>query len=404
MDGTTFHRLSQRFGRAASRRGLLGLLAALPLAGAVMCFDHEDSEAAGRRRRRKKRHKHQRGDDKRHRKGEQKGDARRKRRCAALGEAPDQTRQACCTGLSLDSNGRCATPTSPPPPPPPSAPCVPQCDGKTCGPDGCGSVCGACDSLSVCSTSTCDEGRCVLTPIAGCCQSDADCDDGNPCTLDTCQTATCQHPPAAAGTACTRGGGEAGICDAVGQCSRHVVMRTFANPAAITIRDRTAGSVAADLYPANIEVSGFTNGVITDVNVHLSGFRISFPNDVDILLSAAHIPGLNAIIMSDSCAIPGHYSDVNLVLDDQAALPLPASEGLDSGSGTFQPANNVDVWGSDDFPTPAPTPSGNSQLSTFNGQNPNGTWQLWVVDDVGGLSPWGLEGGWALEITAEVDA
>jgi hypothetical protein len=356
MDGTMIDRLFQRCGRAGSRRGLLGLLAALPLVAAGLRRELEDTAAAGRRQRRKKRHKHQQGDGKRHRKGEQKGDAKRKRRCAALGHAPGQTRQACCTGLSLDSSGRCAAPTSPPTLPSP-------------------------------------------------CSGDAECDDGNACTLDTCQSGACQHLPAAAGTACTRGGGGAGICDAVGRCSRQVVTRTFANTAPITIPAGRSGVTPAALYPSKIDVNGLTNGVITDVNIHLNGYRsalVSYPQDVDILLSALHLPGLNAIIMSDASNVPGAYSNVNLVLDDQAATPLPETGGLDSGSGTFQPANYG--GGLDAFPSPAPTPSGNSQLSTFNGQNPNDTWQLWVVDDVGGLSPWGLEGGWALEITAEVDA
>ena len=41
-------------------------------------------------------------------------------------------------------------------------------------------------------------------------------------------------------------------------------------------------------------------------------------------------------------------------------------------------------------------------LTAFDGANPNGTWQLWVMDnasqDVGAIG-----GGWSLEITAEVD-
>ena len=40
-------------------------------------------------------------------------------------------------------------------------------------------------------------------------------------------------------------------------------------------------------------------------------------------------------------------------------------------------------------------------LSTFDGADPNGTWQLWVMDDASGDV--GDIRGWALRITAEVD-
>ena len=65
MDGRAFDRFSRAFGTSGSRRVLLGLLTALPLAG----FRPDDAGTAGRRQRRKKRHKHQQGDGKDQRKG-----------------------------------------------------------------------------------------------------------------------------------------------------------------------------------------------------------------------------------------------------------------------------------------------------------------------------------------------
>src|SRR4051812_33658723 len=58
MDGKAFDRLSQRFGGAGSRRGLLALLAALPLAGAVAGLRDENAEAAKQQKRHKKHKKH----------------------------------------------------------------------------------------------------------------------------------------------------------------------------------------------------------------------------------------------------------------------------------------------------------------------------------------------------------
>ena len=160
----------------------------------------------------------------------------------------------------------------------------------------------------------------------------------------------------------------------------------------------------ANPYPSMITVNGFANGVILDINVRLNGFSHSAPPDVDIVLAARHLPDLNAFIMSDVAAVPAGTIGpaVDLVLDDAAPILLPVHGPL--ASGTYQPTN-VEDGGSDHdvFPAPAPAPSGNSALSVFSGQNPNGVWELWVLDDtdddVGGFA-----GGWGLEITAEVDA
>jgi len=178
---------------------------------------------------------------------------------------------------------------------------------------------------------------------------------------------------------------------------RGPLTRTFANPAAITIPGAGTGSSTgspASPYPSTIEVSGFTNGVITDVNVSLNNFSHTCPSDVDVLLAATHISGRNAIIMSDAGGA-GDPVNVNLVLDDAAVLPLPTVGPIVSD--TFRPTNS---GGSDAFP--APTPTGNSLLSTFNGQNPNGAWQLFIVDGANGDTG-SLTLGWALRITAEVD-
>ena len=55
--------------------------------------------------------------------------------------------------------------------------------------------------------------------------------------------------------------------------------------------------------------------------------------------------------------------------------------------------------------TPSIPGAGSQRLTTlvfFNGQNPNGTWQLFIQDDTGGDTG-SLAGGWALEVTAQVE-
>jgi hypothetical protein len=78
-------------------------------------------------------------------------------------------------------------------------------------------------------------------------------------------------------------------------------------------------------------------------------------------------------------------------------VPLPFASALSSS--TFQPTN---YGGGDPFAAPAPAHFGRVALSEFTGQNPNGTWQLWVLDDTP-LDVGRFAAGWRLQITAEVD-
>src|SRR5215218_4011892 len=180
---------------------------------------------------------------------------------------------------------------------------------------------------------------------------------------------------------------------AVTRTVRQPRTQTFSNPDPITIPSVGRASP----YPSNIDVAGFTNGRILDVNLTLHGFSHSFPRDIDILLAAAHLPGQNALVLSDVGDALNPASDLTLTLDDQAAEELRTP----LASGTFRPTNLQDAFG-DAFPAPAPTPRGSAQLSVFRDSNPDGSWQLFVVDGITGDGG-SIAGGWSLEITAEVD-
>jgi hypothetical protein len=170
------------------------------------------------------------------------------------------------------------------------------------------------------------------------------------------------------------------------------VTKKFSNTASIALPDEGK----ATPYPAPIKVSGLKKGKILKVRVFLNGFNHLAPDNVDVMLAASQLPGVNAIIMSD---VGGalEVENVNLVLDDEAAATLPDNAQLTSG--TYKPANYSGTV--DEFDAPAPTPSGNSALSAFNGQNPNGEWQLWIDDWIGN-GPGSFAGGWSIEITAQV--
>jgi hypothetical protein len=149
-------------------------------------------------------------------------------------------------------------------------------------------------------------------------------------------------------------------------------------------------------YPTTIDVSGFANGVITDVDLHLVGVTHGAPEDIDILLSKDD--GRRTLVMSD-VGQRDPVRDVRLTLDDEATASLPLSQLTD---GIFLPG---DVSGPrldpDTFAAPAPAPNGSVALSAFDGANPNGRWQLFVMDDESGNV--GDIRGWGLRITAEVD-
>jgi subtilisin-like proprotein convertase family protein len=162
----------------------------------------------------------------------------------------------------------------------------------------------------------------------------------------------------------------------------------FSNSAPITINDGASPPTSATPYPSTVNVSGLVGNVV-NLTVTLTGLSHTFPADVDVLLVGP--TGADALLISDvGGSTPA--SNVTLTLDDSAADSLPDNGPLVSG--TFKPTN---VGAGDDFPAPAPMPTGNTVLSTFNGTNPNGAWKLYVVDDNSGNAGT-IAGGWSLTI------
>jgi hypothetical protein len=99
--------------------------------------------------------------------------------------------------------------------------CVPQCDGKQCGDDGCGDVCGVCDEHYACEAGLCvyqpwcGDGNCdtALNEDCGTCVADCGCGCGEACQTDTCVFTACE------GRVCGADGC-GGMC---GECSEHHV-------------------------------------------------------------------------------------------------------------------------------------------------------------------------------------
>jgi uncharacterized repeat protein (TIGR01451 family) len=145
----------------------------------------------------------------------------------------------------------------------------------------------------------------------------------------------------------------------------------------------------ANPYPSTIVVSGVT-AMVYKVTATLYNLNHSFPDDLDILLVGPS--GRTVLLMSDAGSSVA-ISDVTLTFDDNAGQTLSNTNQLVSG--TFRPSNYGGL--PDVFPAPAPPGPYGTTLSVFNGVNPNGTWSLYVFDDLS--ENVGSIDGWSLNIT-----
>jgi subtilisin-like proprotein convertase family protein len=166
----------------------------------------------------------------------------------------------------------------------------------------------------------------------------------------------------------------------------------------ITINDGSACDFDVSLspgtatpYPSVISVDGLDS--VTDVNVTLTGLSHTFPDDIGLLLVSP--AGQSVILMTES---GGNFdaSGINLTFDDAASSALP--DGGPLSSGTYQPTRGIEHLSCippSSFPATAPEGPYGSLLSVFNGSDPNGIWQLYVIDDTG--IDTGSITGWSLD-------
>ena len=159
---------------------------------------------------------------------------------------------------------------------------------------------------------------------------------------------------------------------------------SFSNSTAIGIP--TVGTAAP--YPSAISVSGLS-GEILDVTVTLLGLMHAAPADLDILLVGPN--NERVVLMSDAGAM-NRVSDIDLTFADGARTILPEAGTLVRG--TYRPTNYAL---GDFFPGFPQTLFLGNSLSAFLGSNPNGSWRLYVVDD---LSPGAgtIANGWRVDI------
>jgi hypothetical protein len=168
----------------------------------------------------------------------------------------------------------------------------------------------------------------------------------------------------------------------------------FCNSTSITIP--TSG--ASSPYPSGIVVSGLA-GRVSKVTLSLTGFSHVYPVDLDLMLVGPG--GQKFVFWASAGGITPGVTNRNVTLDDAAASAIPNLTTFSSG--TYKPASYFAT--NLDFPAPAPArpynraaPNGTGTFALFNDVNPNGTWNLYVVDwaEAGAGS---ISGGWCLNIT-----
>jgi hypothetical protein len=188
MDAETFDRLSRSLTQGRTRRGLITLLASLPLAGAFATLLGEEAAANRPGQNRRNKNQRQSGNNKDNRKGKRNDQGQNKPGpCTPNGSACRQGSDCCsnncfnfvCAATASQCGNTTCTPTaggccqgmccfSP-------ANqcnlanlcCAPNCAGRQCGPDGCGGsgTCGSCGDGSTCNVQT---GQCCKAHLQPC--------------------------------------------------------------------------------------------------------------------------------------------------------------------------------------------------------------------------------------------
>ncbi len=188
----------------------------------------------------------------------------------------------------------------------------------------------------------------------------------------------------------------------------------FCNPGSLTIPgagafgDFSATGAPASPYASEIFASG-VSGTIQDVQVLVNGFTSIDPQAVGLLLVGPNTKNLDFFSWAGGSS---SVSGVNLTIDDMASADVPSGSlssisykptSYTSGQPTVycsNPAgcNNVIVSepAPSSFTSAGPTSTG-TLLGQFGGISPNGTWQLFAVDRIGGETA--SIGSWCLNFT-----
>ncbi len=145
--------------------------------------------------------------------------------------------------------------------------------------------------------------------------------------------------------------------------------------------------------PTNIVVSNLP-GVVTDVNIVLNNVTHTNPDDLEVLLGG---PFSHTTVLMNDVGGTANIANLTLPVNDEGVGPFP-----DNAQIVNQPYEPTDAFmqpGLEPFISPAPAPPYSLTLAGFDGIEPNGTWTMWVDDDVFNANTGSIAGGWTLQLT-----
>jgi hypothetical protein len=184
---------------------------------------------------------------------------------------------------------------------------------------------------------------------------------------------------------------------------------TFANPTGLGPTGGAGNFGPANAYPSTISISGIA-GTVTDVNVSLLSTILS--DDADIVVRGPN--GQQVLLISDACR-SGTSQRGNWIFDDSApgfvSRPGPCSPDFPTQQ-SFRPSNYLPQPGdpNDESTEPddlsvapgGPAPPYVNNLAVLAGGSPNGSWELFALDDnsLKGVG-FSISSGWALTLEVE---
>jgi len=152
------------------------------------------------------------------------------------------------------------------------------------------------------------------------------------------------------------------------------------NSAGISIVDESY----ANPYPSKIDVQ-CVPGIVKKVTVTLTGFEHAFPGDVSVLLAG---PDGNGVVLMAYAGGGNSVPGATITFSDAASNYLPDQTMITNG--IYLPSD----YAGDRFPDLVTA----TNLAVFKGIDPNGTWQLYVLDDAfgdaGSIASWSLNIEW----------
>ncbi|MFN5946619.1 MAG: tail fiber domain-containing protein [Phycisphaerae bacterium] len=164
--------------------------------------------------------------------------------------------------------------------------------------------------------------------------------------------------------------------------------QTFTNSGSISI----PSSGPADPFPSSILVSGVAQPVAA-IRVTLRGVEHSYPSDVAV---AVRSPAGNYYLLATGVGSSTDVSNADITFASDALQPI----GSTLQAGTFLPTRGFDRDFSGAVPDSSAMPLGFGNLSVIQ---PNGTWSLFVIDDVGG-DDGSIASGWSISFDRPLNA